>query len=467
MKFTELDLDDSVLDALDYMHYGDCTPVQEQAIPPVLAGDDVIAVAQTGTGKTAAYLLPILSNLNRYRYPTDAINCVIMAPTRELAQQIDQQMQGFSYFVDASSVAVYGGGEGRDFDIQKRGLAQGADVVIATPGRLLSHLNLGYVDLSKVAFFVLDEADRMLDMGFYDDIMQIAKCLPTDCQKILYSATMPPKTQKLAEAIMWHPTMVKIAISKPAEKIRQQACICYEPQKTPLLIQFLKMFFMRDHLKNQSPQPLFDGYVRDEVLQNPDKRVVVFVSKKVNVKDVVLSLRKKGFSVASMHSDLEQREREDTMNAFKAGRVNVLVATDIVSRGIDITGIELVINFDMPHDPEDYVHRIGRTARADRDGESLTFVNCNDGREIRKFRDLEKFIEKQMERIKVPEELGGCDGKPIKENRRDKQPKDKKNIHTNVQSDKKTHRNSRRNGHRSNKPAGSTSDSQASDHPTA
>lgn len=467
MKFTELDLDDSVLDALDYMHYGDCTPVQEQAIPPVLAGDDVIAVAQTGTGKTAAYLLPILSNLNRYRYPTDAINCVIMAPTRELAQQIDQQMQGFSYFVDASSVAVYGGGEGRDFDIQKRGLVQGADVVIATPGRLLSHLNLGYVDLSKVAFFVLDEADRMLDMGFYDDIMQIAKCLPTDCQKILYSATMPPKTQKLAEAIMWHPTMVKIAISKPAEKIRQQACICYEPQKTPLLIQFLKMFFMRDHLKNQSPQPLFDGYVRDEVLQNPDKRVVVFVSKKVNVKDVVLSLRKKGFSVASMHSDLEQREREDTMNAFKAGRVNVLVATDIVSRGIDITGIELVINFDMPHDPEDYVHRIGRTARADRDGESLTFVNCNDGREIRKFRDLEKFIEKQMECIKVPEELGGCDGKPIKENRRDKQPKDKKNIHTNVQSDKKTHRNSRRNGHRSNKPAGSTSDSQASDHPTA
>lgn len=398
MKFTDLDLDDGVLDALDYMHYGDCTPVQEKAIPPVLAGEDVIAVAQTGTGKTAAYLLPILSNLNRYRYPEDAINCVIMAPTRELAQQIDQQMQGFSYFVDASSVAIYGGGEGRDFDIQKKGLVHGADVVIATPGRLLSHLNLGYVDLSKVAFFVLDEADRMLDMGFYDDIMQIAKCLPQDCQKILYSATMPPKTQKLAEAIMYKPVMVKIAISKPAEKIHQQACICHEPQKIHMLIRFLKKFFGGKE----------DGFVKDELLQNPDKRVVIFVSRKLNVKDVVLHLRKKGFKVAAMHSDLEQKEREEVMNAFKAGRTNVLVATDIVSRGIDINGIELVINFDLPHDPEDYVHRIGRTARADRDGESLTFVNCNDRIQMRKFRDLEKFIEKQMERIPVPEELGGC-----------------------------------------------------------
>lgn len=401
MKFTDLDLDDGVLDALEYMHYGDCTPVQEKAIPPVLAGEDVIAVAQTGTGKTAAYLLPILSNLNRYRYPEDAINCVIMAPTRELAQQIDQQMQGFSYFVDASSVAIYGGGEGRDFDVQKKGLVHGADVVIATPGRLLSHLNLGYVDLSKVAFFVLDEADRMLDMGFYDDIMQIAKCLPQDCQKILYSATMPPKTQKLAEAIMYKPVMVKIAISKPAEKIHQQACICHEPQKIHMLIRFLKKFFGGKE----------DGFVKDQLLQNPDKRVVIFVSRKLNVKDVVLHLRKKGFQVAAMHSDLEQKEREEVMNAFKAGRTNVLVATDIVSRGIDINGIELVINFDLPHDPEDYVHRIGRTARADRDGESLTFVNCNDRIQMRKFRDLEKFIEKQMDRIPVPEELGGCEYK--------------------------------------------------------
>lgn len=429
MKFTELDLDEGVQEALEYMHYGDCTPVQELAIPPVLAGDDVIAVAQTGTGKTAAYLLPILSNLNRYRYPEDAINCIIMAPTRELAQQIDQQMQGFSYFVDASSVAVYGGGEGRDFAAQERGLRHGADVVIATPGRLLSHINLGYVDLSQVAFFVLDEADRMLDMGFYDDIMSIANLLPKDCQKILYSATMPPKTQKLAEAIMWHPVTIKIAVSKPAEKIHQQACICYEPQKTHMLIRVLKKFFGGKE----------DGFVKDELLRNPEKRVVVFVSKKINVKDVVLSLRKKGFAVASMHSDLDQKDREETMNAFKAGRINVLVATDIVSRGIDITGIELVINYDMPHDPEDYVHRIGRTARADHDGESVTFVCCNDRRQMRQFADLEKFIEKTMDRIPVPEELGGCDVKdPSSSQPHDKKTHDKK-PRNNKSSDSKSH----------------------------
>jgi len=401
MNFSELGLDQGVMDALEYMKYGQCTPVQEKAIPPVLNGDDVIAVAQTGTGKTAAYLLPILSNLNRYRYPTDAINCVIMAPTRELAQQIDQQMQGFSYFVDASSVAVYGGGEGTDFAAQERGLRQGADVVIATPGRLLSHINLGYVDLSQVSFFVLDEADRMLDMGFYDDIMAINKLLPDDCQKILYSATMPPKIQQLAEKILWNPVMVKIAISKPAEKIHQQCCICHQAQKTPMLIRFLKKFFGGRE----------DGYVKDELLQNPEKRVVVFVTRKADVRDVVLGLRKKGFQVAAMHSDLEQRDRDEVMNAFRAGRTNVIVATDIVSRGIDISGIALVINYDMPHDMEDYVHRIGRTARADHDGESLTLVNCDDRRDLRKLTALEKFIDKKMERIAVPDELGGCDYK--------------------------------------------------------
>ena len=401
MYFSELGLDQGVMDALEYMKYGQCTPVQEKAIPPVLNGDDVIAVAQTGTGKTAAYLLPILSNLNRYRYPTDAINCVIMAPTRELAQQIDQQMQGFSYFVDASSVAVYGGGEGTDFAAQERGLRQGADVVIATPGRLLSHINLGYVDLSQVSFFVLDEADRMLDMGFYDDIMAINKLLPDDCQKILYSATMPPKIQQLAEKILWNPVMVKIAISKPAEKIHQQCCICHQAQKTPMLIRFLKKFFGGRE----------DGYVKDELLQNPEKRVVVFVSRKADVRDVVLGLRKKGFQVAAMHSDLEQRDRDEVMNAFRSGRTNVIVATDIVSRGIDISGIALVINYDMPHDMEDYVHRIGRTARADHDGESLTLVNCDDRRDLRKLTALERFIDKKMERIAVPDELGGCDYK--------------------------------------------------------
>ena len=405
MNFSELGLDQGVMDALEYMKYGQCTPVQEKAIPPVLNGDDVIAVAQTGTGKTAAYLLPILSNLNRYRYPSDAINCVIMAPTRELAQQIDQQMQGFSYFVDASSVAVYGGGEGTDFAAQERGLRQGADVVIATPGRLLSHINLGYVDLSQVSFFVLDEADRMLDMGFYDDIMAINKLLPDDCQKILYSATMPPKIQQLAEKILWNPVMVKIAISKPAEKIHQQCCICHQAQKTPMLIRFLKKFYGGRE----------DGFVKDELLHNPEKRVVVFVSRKADVRDVVLGLRKKGFQVAAMHSDLEQKDRDEVMNAFRAGRTNIIVATDIVSRGIDISGIALVINYDMPHDLEDYVHRIGRTARADHDGESLTLVNCDDRRDLRKLTALEKFIDKKMERIAVPEELGGCDYKETKQ----------------------------------------------------
>lgn len=401
MKFTELNLDEQVLQALDYMHYGDCTPVQEKSIPPVLEGYDVIAVAQTGTGKTAAYLLPILSNLNRYRYPENTINCVIMAPTRELAQQIDQQMEGFSYFVEASSVAVYGGGEGRDFDVQKKGLTRGADVVIATPGRLISHINLGYVDLSQVSHFVLDEADRMLDMGFYDDIMTIAKCLPENCQKILFSATMPPKTQKLAEAIMYDPVMVKIAVSKPADKIRQQACICYEPQKNEMVIRVLRQFFSGDPEK----------FVPAEVLADPKKRVVVFVSKKANVHALARQLKKKGFNIGEMHSDLEQKERDEVMNAFKSGRVNVLVATDIVSRGIDITGIQLVINYDLPHDHEDYVHRVGRTARADADGEAVTFICANNRMEMRKFADLEKFLGKSLERVPVPASLGGCEVK--------------------------------------------------------
>jgi superfamily II DNA/RNA helicase len=396
MYFNELDLDENVLKALEYMHYGECTPVQEKSIPPILDGEDVIAVAQTGTGKTAAYLLPILSNLNRYRYPEHAINCVIVAPTRELAQQIDEQMQGFSYFVDASSLVVYGGGEGNDFDIQKKGLVEGADVVICTPGRLLSHLNLGYVDLSQVSYFVLDEADRMLDMGFYDDIMTIAKQLPDDCQKVLFSATMPQKTQRLAEAIMYRPAIVKIAVSKPADKIRQKVCLCYEPQKTNMVIRVLREFF------GGNP----DKFVSEELLSNPEKRAVIFVSKKMNVHGVTRDLKRKGFHVDEMHSDLEQKDREEVMNAFKSGRTNVLVATDIVSRGIDISGIQLVVNFDMPHDNEDYVHRVGRTARADNDGESVTFVTLGERREVQKFNALERFLEKHLERIPVPESLG-------------------------------------------------------------
>lgn len=456
MKFDELDLDEEVLRALEYMHYAECTPVQEQAIPPVLKGYDVIAVAQTGTGKTAAYLLPILSNLNRYRHPDEAINCVIMAPTRELAQQIDQQMQGFSYFVDASSVAVYGGGEGRDFAMQKRGLTDGADVVIATPGRLLSHLNLGYVDLSKVSYFVLDEADRMLDMGFYDDIMTIAKALPEDCQKILYSATMPPKTQRLAEAIMYKPVIVKIAVSKPAEKIRQQACICYERQKTDMVVRVLRQFF--------GGKP--DAYVSEELLSAPDKRVVIFVSKKIHVHGVARELRRKGFKIGEMHSDLEQSEREEVMNAFKAGRINVLVATDIVSRGIDINDIRLVINHDMPHDSEDYVHRVGRTARADADGESVTFIAADNRLEMRKFAALEEFLGKSLERIEVPKELGGCQVTSVPaadRTRNDRNSGRKRNTRNNKQHPgKKPNRRSGRQG----KPARPDGEASAAPTPT-
>ena len=394
MRFDDFDFEPDILDAIDSMNFTECTPIQEQSIPVIMDGHDLIGVAQTGTGKTAAYLLPVLNELSKGGYPPNAINCVVMSPTRELAQQIDQQVQGFSYFAPISSVAVYGGNDGIRYEQERRGMAMGTDIVIATPGRLISHISLGNIDLSKVSFFILDEADRMLDMGFHDDIMQIVSQLPKTRQTLLFSATMPKEIQELAGKILNNPVEIKLAVSKPAEKIHQQACICHEPQKILMLIRFLKKFYGGEE----------DGFVKDELLQNPDKRVVVFVSRKVNVKDVVLHLRKKGFKVAAMHSDLEQRDREEVMNAFKAGRTNVLVATDIVSRGIDINGIELVVNFDLPHDPEDYVHRIGRTARADHDGESLTFVNRDNRIEMRKFRDLEKFIGKQMDRIATPDE---------------------------------------------------------------
>lgn len=433
MKFNELDLDEDILEALEYMHYEECTPVQAQAIPPVLEGHDVIAVAQTGTGKTAAYLLPILSNLNKYRHPEHAINCIIMAPTRELAQQIDQQMQGFSYFVDASSVAVYGGGEGHNFTMQKKGLTEGADVIIATPGRLLSHLNLGYVDLSQVSYFVLDEADRMLDMGFYDDIMTIAKQLPSDCQKILYSATMPHKTQKLAEAIMYKPIMVKIAVSRPADKIHQQACICYAPQKKEMVVRVLKQFYGGKA----------EGFIPQKQIADPTKRVVIFVSKKINVQDVAREIRRKGFLVGEMHSDLEQNEREEVINAFKAGRINVLVATDIVSRGIDISGIQLVINHNLPHEHEDYVHRVGRTARADAAGESITFICANNRIELRKFAELEKFLGKTLDRIEVPQELGGCDVTAAPQEETAERKKQKRHKYSHRRSHPKSNRNKR------------------------
>lgn len=377
MKFSELPLNDSVLDALDAMRFEECTPIQEKSIPVILEGKDLIAVAQTGTGKTAAYLLPILNLLSEGEHPEDAINCIVMSPTRELAQQIDQQMEGFSYFMPVSSVAVYGGNDGILFEQQKKGLMLGADVVIATPGRLIAHLNLGYVDLSKVSYFILDEADRMLDMGFYDDIMQIVKYLPKKRQTIMFSATMPAKIQQLAKTILNNPTEVKLAVSKPADKIIQAAYVCYEEQKL--------------------------GIIRSLFADEVPERVIIFASSKIKVKEVTKALKQMKLNVGEMHSDLEQAQRESVMHEFKAGHINILVATDIVARGIDIDDIRLVINFDVPHDCEDYVHRIGRTARANNDGVAITFVSK---KEQTNFYTIEKFLKKDIYKIPVPAELG-------------------------------------------------------------
>lgn len=377
MDFYDLDLDDRVLDALDSMNFYETTPIQEHCIPLILNGHDLIGVAQTGTGKTAAYLLPVLSKLVQGNYPEDAINCVIMAPTRELAQQIDQQMEGFSYFMPVSSVAVYGGNDGIRYEQEKRSMRMGADMLIATPGRLISHLSLGNVDLSKVSFFILDEADRMLDMGFKDDIMQIVKYLPKERQTIMFSATMPNEIQELAKTLLVNPKEVKLAVSKPAEKIQQSAFVCYETQKLGLI---------QNLFKEEKPE-----------------RVLIFAGSKLKVKEVTKALHRLKVNVGEMHSDLDQSQRDDIMREFKNGHVDVLVATDIVARGIDIDDISLVINFDVPHDAEDYVHRIGRTARANKDGRAITFISQN---EIKDFKQIERFLEKEIHKNPVPVELG-------------------------------------------------------------
>lgn len=377
MKFDELNLSEPLLQGLEAMNFYEATPIQEATIPLILEGKDVIACAQTGTGKTAAYLLPIIDKLSKGNHPSDAINAVVMAPTRELAQQIDQQLEAFAYFLPITSVPIFGGTDGITWEQQKKGLRMGTDVVIATPGRLLAHLNLDYVDLSKTSYFILDEADRMLDMGFYDDIMQVYKHLPTNVQTVLFSATMPDKIRDLAKSILKNPSEVKIAISKPPESIIQTAVICWERQK----IQILKHLFASTH----------------------PERVIIFSSSKQKVKELGNTLRHLKFNVAEMHSDLEQLQREDVIREFKNGEIDILVATDIVSRGIDIEDIRLVINYDIPHDPEDYVHRIGRTARANNEGLAITFVSET---EQNKFYQIEKFLDKSLYKMPIPPELG-------------------------------------------------------------
>ena len=389
MQFEELDLHYDILDALYDMHFSECTPIQEHAIPPILHKRDLIGVAQTGTGKTAAYLLPILSLLRDGGYPRDAINCIVMAPTRELAQQIDQAMQGFAYYLDdISSIAVYGGNDGIRYEQEKRSLRMGADIIIATPGRLISHLSLGNLDLSRTSFFVLDEADRMLDMGFYDDIMQIASFLPKQRQTILFSATMPQEIIKLARSIMHDPVEVKLAIAKPAEGIHQSAYVCYEAQKVNIVCELLR---------SQATEKTEGG---EQTTAGP---VILFAGKKNHVKDLCITLQRRGFAASAMHSDLTQQQRDDVMYRFKSGKTAILVATDIVARGIDIDDIQMVINFDVPRDVEDYVHRIGRTARAGKDGRAITLVSEQDQRP---FHAIERFLGYEVPKGEVPVSLG-------------------------------------------------------------
>lgn len=377
MYFDELALSDDVLDALWDMHFDTCTLVQEKTIPVILEGKDVISCAQTGTGKTAAYILPLLTNLAYDDHDPDKLNAIIMAPTRELAQQIDQQMEGFGFYVPFSSVAIYGGNDGGAWGTQVTGLQKGADIVIATPGRLLSQMNIYDIDFSGVKYFILDEADRMLDMGFYDDIMTIVNRLPKERQTIMFSATMPDKIRQMARAIMHDPVEVKIAVSRPPETIHQMAVQLYEAQK-PAMVQHL--------LEGRNL-----------------KKVILFVSKKQKVRDLTRALRAKHIDARAMYSDLEQKERDEVMLDFRNGKVDVLVATDIISRGIDVDDIPLVINYDVPRDAEDYVHRIGRTARAENKGEAVTLVSSEDAHYFQK---IERFLKKDIERLPLPEALG-------------------------------------------------------------
>ena len=377
MTFDEFGFEYEIMDGLDAMNFREATPIQEKAIPVIMDGCDLIACAQTGTGKTAAFILPLMSRLLVSGNEQNKVKAVIITPTRELAQQIDLQFEGFSYFAPISTVAVSGGGDGASWEQQKRGLTLGADVIIATPGRLISHLKISNIDFSGVEYIILDEADRMLDMGFYDDIMDICSYMPKERQTLLFSATMPPKIRQLAKNILHNPVEVSVAISKPNEAIDQSAYVCYEAQKI--------------------------GIIQHLFAQPIEGKTIVFASSKIKCKEVAYLLKKKKFRVAAMHSDLAQEERDKVMLDFKNNKLDILVATDIVARGIDIDQIGLVINYDVPRDPEDYIHRIGRTARANADGRAMTFVAEDD--QVR-FQRIERFLGYEVRKEAVPEELG-------------------------------------------------------------
>ncbi len=377
MKFTDFGFDERLIEGIEASGYNDATPVQEQVIPLVLAGKDVIASAQTGTGKTAAFLLPLINNIITSPLNHHSITALVIVPTRELAIQIAQHMEGLSYFTSVSSIAVYGGGDGNAFIQEKKALSVGADVVICTPGKMLAHINMGYVKFQGLKYLILDEADRMLDMGFYDDIMRIIGALPAKRQNLLFSATMPQKIREMARRILHQPEEINISISKPNEKIIQLAYVVYDTQKIPL--------------------------VKYLLLQKTFSSVLIFCSSKNSVKELNRELKKTGLPVDEIHSDLEQDKREEVLMHFKSGRLQILVATDILSRGIDIDNIGLVLNYDVPHDGEDYVHRIGRTARAAADGTAITFISV---KEQRKFGSIEKLLGKSVPKAIVPEQFG-------------------------------------------------------------
>ena len=384
MYFSEFGFDDDLMDGIDAMGYETATPVQEQVIPHIIAGRDIIAAAQTGTGKTAAFLLPVLHKLLSQPHDEQSINALIVVPTRELAVQIAQTLEGITYYTSISFISVYGGTGGALFAAERKALEKGADIVICTPGRMISHLNMGYVKLDGLRYLILDEADRMLDMGFYEDIIKIISYLPTQRQNLLFSATMPPAMRKLANTILKNPAEINIAISKPPEQIAQGAFLVYEPQKIPLV-----------------------KYVLE---QKEFGSVLIFCSSKLSVKKLYEELRRAKFSVGNIQSDLEQDQREQVLLDFRSRKLKIIVATDILSRGIDIEDIDLVINYDVPHDGEDYVHRIGRTARAATKGTAYTFVT---DKELYKFQKIEKLIGTDVPRQVVPEQFGPAPAETI------------------------------------------------------
>lgn len=372
MKFNEFGFIPTLEEGLDSMGFVEATPIQEQTIPVILSKKDLIACAQTGTGKTASYLLPLLNMIGEN--PKEQINALILSPTRELALQIDQQVMGLGYFTGATSIAIYGGGDGMGYEQQSRALKEGVNIIVATPGRLIAHMASGKFDLSTLSYLVLDEADRMLDMGFYEDIIRIISALPIEKQTVLFSATMPPKMRALAKKIMVDPAEVSISISKPSQGIDQQAYLVYDEQKIKLIKHLLK---------------------------NADySSIIIFASKKDIVKKLAIDLARQGLQVEGFHSDLDQHQREDIMNRFKAKRLRVLIGTDVISRGIDVDGISLVVNYDVPPDPEDYVHRVGRTARAATTGTAITFINDKDQS---RFGRIEKLIEAEVSKKPLPE----------------------------------------------------------------